>query len=108
MHSIRITRIICVRWMIFTATRRVCAAGADNLVPHAQALRPEAAPRMYVACGTQDFLFEANQAFIAQFGEKFAIRYDTEDGAAHTWDYWDREIEKVLAWLPLQRMENVW
>ncbi len=83
-------------------------SGADNLVPHAEALRPEAAPRMYIACGTQDFLFEANQVFVAKFGEKFAIRYDTEDGAAHTWDYWDREIEKVLAWLPLQRMENVW
>ena len=39
------------------------------------------------------------------FGEKFSIHYTTEEGAAHTWDFWDRQIEKVLAWLNVPEAE---
>lgn len=69
--------------------------------------RPGRAPRMYLACGTEDFLFEANQHFVACFGDALSIEYHTEPGD-HTWDFWDRHIERILAWLPLQRAEGVW
>ena len=59
---------------------------------------PEKAPRIYVACGTEDFLFEA---------KKLGIEYFTEPGA-HTWDFWDKHIEKTLAWFDLPEAENVW
>jgi len=68
---------------------------------------PERAPRMYIACGTEDFLFEANERFVAQFGKALPIEYHAEPGA-HTWDFWDRHIERILAWLPLERAEGVW
>jgi putative tributyrin esterase len=79
----------------------------NDLTALADALSPASAPRLYMACGTADFLFNANQAFAARYGKKFGIRYETEEGAAHTWDFWDRQIEKVLGWLPLRRLENV-
>jgi putative tributyrin esterase len=82
--------------------------GENNLCLAAARLSPAAAPRMYVSCGTKDFLFEANQAFAALFAVKFGIRYETVEGAAHTSAFWDREIEKALAWMPLQKVENVW
>ncbi|MCE5343673.1 MAG: esterase family protein [Eubacteriales bacterium] len=83
-------------------------AGENNLCQAAEALTPAGAPRMYVSCGTEDFLFEANQAFVTRYGRKFDIHYETEEGAAHTWHFWDRQIEKVLAWMPLKKVENVW
>ncbi|MBE5800696.1 MAG: esterase family protein [Clostridiales bacterium] len=68
---------------------------------------PEDAPRFYVACGTEDFLFEANNNFIKSFGKKLNMEYHTEPGA-HTWDFWDKHIEKALAWFDLPEAEDVW
>ena len=79
---------------------------SDNCLTRvAERLDPVEAPRMYMACGTADFLFDSNEDFVRRFGEKFSIRYDTEEGAAHTWDFWDRQIEKVLAWLNVPKAE---
>ena len=79
---------------------------SDNCLTRlAEQLDPAKAPRMYVACGTADFLFDSNEDFIRRFGEKFSIHYTTEEGAAHTWDFWDRQIEKVLAWLNVPEAE---
>ena len=79
---------------------------SDNCLTRvAERLDPAKAPRMYIACGTADFLFDSNEDFVRRFGEKFSIRYDTEEGAAHTWDFWDRQIEKVLAWLNVPKAE---
>lgn len=85
------------------------AAGKDNLSRLAAELArtPEKAPRMYVACGTEDFLIQANDSFVRSFGGSLPIEYHTEPGA-HTWQFWDRHIERVLQWLPLERAENVW
>ena len=47
---------------------------------------PQRAPRMYIACGTEDFLFEANEHFFARFGKELPIEYHTEPGS-HTWDH---------------------
>jgi pimeloyl-ACP methyl ester carboxylesterase len=68
--------------------------------------KPAASPRFYVACGTEDFLFDANEHFFARFGKELPIEYHTEPGN-HTWDFWDRYIERILAWLPLEQAEGV-
>ena len=68
---------------------------------------PSRAPRMYVACGTEDFLFEANEHFFARFGKELPIEYHSGPGD-HTWDFWDRHLERVLAWLGPEKAEGVW
>lgn len=79
---------------------------SDNCLTRvAERLDPAKVPRMYMACGTADFLFDSNEDFVRRFGEKFSIHYTTEEGAAHTWDFWDRQIEKVLAWLNVPEAE---
>ena len=79
---------------------------SDNCLTRvAERLDPAHAPRMYMACGTADFLFDSNEDFVRRFGEKFSIQYETEEGAAHTWDFWDRQIEKVLAWLNVPKAD---
>lgn len=79
---------------------------SDNCLTRvAERLDPSKAPRMYMACGTADFLFDSNEDFVRRFGEKFSIQYETEEGAAHTWDFWDRQIEKVLAWLNVPKAD---
>ncbi len=57
-------------------------------------------PKLYVACGTADFLYDAHCDFVPAL-EKAGWdvqRYD-EPGATHNWAFWDQEIEKIIPWL---------
>lgn len=79
-------------------------AGTDedllHLVRHAD---PAALPSLYVACGTEDFLYWATQAFLsAAVDGGVDVTVDVGPGD-HDWSYWDARIQDVLHWLPLRR-----
>ncbi|WP_068774773.1 alpha/beta hydrolase family protein [Paenibacillus sp. FJAT-26967] len=64
-------------------------------------------PRLYQCCGTTDFLFEENTAFrdhLLNLG--ITSHYEEEEGTAHEWAYWDRQIAKVLNWLPVNGLKD--
>jgi S-formylglutathione hydrolase FrmB len=59
-------------------------------------------PRLFQYCGTDDFLYQDNlrlRDFIRPLG--FDYTYEETRGG-HTWDHWDRTIQRVLGWLALQ------
>ena len=62
-------------------------------------------PRLYVSCGTKDFLYENNLEFrdyaLAK-GDALDYSYSETEGLAHEWAFWDAEIEKLLNWLPVR------
>lgn len=72
----------------------LCAV-SDRLIASGQT-----PPKMYMACGVDDFLYENNQGFLRRFGKPFAITYEEGPGA-HTWTFWDTYIQRALDWLPL-------
>ncbi|MDY0290282.1 MAG: alpha/beta hydrolase family protein [Sphaerochaeta sp.] len=55
---------------------------------------------LFMSCGTEDFLYEGNVRFRDSFSDSFNLTYHEQEGA-HTWDYWDRNIQRVLDWLPI-------
>ncbi|MFG3684770.1 alpha/beta hydrolase [Micromonospora sp. NPDC047740] len=60
-------------------------------------------PALYVACGTEDFLYEDNIRFVEAArhrGVPVTVEFSPGD---HDWAYWDAKIQDVLAWLPLRR-----
>ncbi len=61
-------------------------------------------PALYFCCGTDDFLREDNVRFREHL-QMLDLPHDYEEdpGRAHTWDYWDETIRRVLNWLPLRR-----
>ncbi len=60
------------------------------------------APEFFVACGLQDSLFNANRNLRDKLEQlNFYVTYLEEDGG-HEWDFWDRNIKRVLEWLPLE------
>jgi len=77
-------------------------SGKGNLTRLAEKLAPEKAPKMFLACGTEDYLYWSNELFLERFGEKFSIKVVTEPGV-HSWRLWNKHIEQVLAWLPLEK-----
>ena len=59
-------------------------------------------PKFYLACGRQDGLMPANEAFRDFLKSKGAdVTWDEDPNAGHEWDFWDAQIKKVLDWLPL-------
>jgi putative tributyrin esterase len=60
-------------------------------------------PALYVCCGTDDDLLDESRTFldVAQ-RTGVAVTSDFSPGP-HEWDYWDRAVQDVLAWLPLDR-----
>lgn len=61
-----------------------------------------AKPLLYQCCGTEDFLYQDNIAF-RDVAKKLpvSLTYEEEPGT-HDWSYWDKKIQRVLEWLPLQ------
>lgn len=58
-------------------------------------------PRIYVSCGTEDSLLAANRDVARELGAQgFSVTYE-ESAGGHTWEYWNRAIERVVDWLPL-------
>lgn len=62
---------------------------------------------LYQTCGTEDFLYEDNIRF-RDFAkeEGLTLTYHEEPGA-HDWDYWNRNIERVLDWILKNREGSV-
>ena len=59
---------------------------------------------LYQCCGTKDFLYGHNVRFrdrAMEFG--WDLTYEEDPGADHEWGYWDRQIEKVIAWIGKKR-----
>ncbi len=64
---------------------------------------PKLMPKIFQWCGTEDFLYKANCAMRDHLNK---LGYDltyTETPGDHQWKYWDREIQNVLAWLPIKK-----
>lgn len=58
-----------------------------------------ALPRIYMACGAEDFLIESNRSFHAHL-ETLGVPHDyTEGTGVHDWVYWDAHIERAMEWL---------
>jgi S-formylglutathione hydrolase FrmB len=58
-------------------------------------------PRFYQTCGTEDFLYGINAEFRDKFKDRIDLTYHEEAGV-HEWAYWDRNIRRVIDWLPLR------
>ncbi len=83
--------------------------GVGSLHALAQKLlkTPERAPRIYMACGTEDFFIGNNAHFADTYQDRLPIEYHALPGE-HNWDFWDRQLQEVLRWLPLEPAEDVW
>jgi putative tributyrin esterase len=56
-------------------------------------------PRLYIACGTEDFLYDMNIKFRDFLLEK-SVDFTYEEGSGvHDWNFWDKHIQRGLDWL---------
>jgi putative tributyrin esterase len=57
-------------------------------------------PAVYIACGMEDFIIRDSRKFHAELDELGIAHEYHESPGEHEWGYWDREIQRVLDWLP--------
>lgn len=56
-------------------------------------------PRLYQCCGKQDFLYQNNVGF-RDYLRDLLLDLTYEEGTGeHSWDYWDKMIQKALVWM---------
>lgn len=75
---------------------------ADDLLGLVRAADPATLPKLFLDCGTEDFLLDQNNAFIDTAKERGVDLSARLRPGAHTWDFWDQGIQDVLDWLPLR------
>jgi len=60
-------------------------------------------PKLYMCCGTEDFLYEENCKFRKHL-DSIGFKYDYhEQPGIHDWIFWNDEIKRVLEWLPVKK-----
>ncbi len=57
------------------------------------------APRLYQACGTEDFLYDINLSVRDNLLALDADLVYEEGPGDHNWDFWDDYIKRVLKWI---------
>lgn len=58
-------------------------------------------PPIYMACGTEDFLYRGNLKFrdhLLKMGAE--VTWDEIEGYGHEWRFWNLEVERFLDWIP--------
>ena len=57
----------------------------------------EKKPRLYVSCGTADFLYGHHQKFVPLLKKHgWNVTHYEEPDATHAWSFWDQEIRKFI------------
>lgn len=87
---------------IFGDLRKVPGSDHDLFVLAERVARGRTKPKLYQCCGTEDFLYQDNLRFRDR-ALSLPLDFTYEEGPGeHTWDFWDKMIQNVLAWLPIQ------
>ncbi len=67
----------------------------------AEHLDPGTAPRLYLTCGSEDALLPGTARMVSHL-KTLGLDVTADLGPGeHEWGLWDRQIQDVLAWLPL-------
>jgi len=60
-------------------------------------------PALWLSCGTEDDIIGDTRAFHRHL-DAIGCRHHYEEGpGTHDWAYWDKQIERTIAWLPLRK-----
>ena len=55
-------------------------------------------PNIYMVCGTEDFLLDVNRKFRDFIESEQVEHIYVEDTGEHSWEFWNKYIEKAILW----------
>lgn len=73
--------------------------GSANDLFHLMKRKPKHAPKLYVSCGTADFLYGQHQKFVPALKKNgWDVTAYEKPNAVYEWGFWDEEISKFIPW----------
>lgn len=90
---------------VFDSLEAVPGSGNDLM---AELDRMENIPHteFYVSCGTEDYLYQDSVHFRDAARRKGMNLTYEESAGEHDWNFWDSYIQRVLEWLPIEKLEK--
>ncbi len=84
-------------WKRITGGKSIRGTDCDLFHLLKQNAEAPSKPRLYVSCGTADFLFDHHNKFVpAARKAGWDVTAHEEPDAVHEWGFWDREIAKFI------------
>ena len=84
---------------VFGDLSKVPGSKHDLFALARKAAKAPVRPRLYQCCGTEDDLYPQNVRFRDEI-RKLSLDLTYEEGPGeHDWAYWDKMIQRVLAWM---------
>ena len=82
---------------IFGDLNRLEGSGIDTFCLMKDKAGADKKPRLYVSCGTDDFLFCHHERFVPALRENgWDVRNYEKEGAVHEWGFWDEQIRAFI------------
>lgn len=81
--------------------------GSENdLIAQLGKIKETPETEFYLCCGTEDNLYPDSVTFRdAARAANLRLTYEESEGD-HDWGYWDTQIQRVLDWLPIEKLER--
>lgn len=99
------SRISKKEWNAIAGPRTDAAGTASDLHFLAKRVASGAGPKpaLWLSCGTEDDLLGDSRAFHHHL-DTVGCRHRYEEGpGTHDWAYWDGQIQRAIAWLPIRK-----
>ena len=73
---------------------------ADNMFLMKKNAAAERKPRLYVSCGTADFLYDQHERFVPALKENgWDVTHYEKPDATHEWGFWDEQIQAFIRFI---------
>ncbi len=95
-------------WNAIFGTDEEFRGGENDLVALAERLATArfSKPALYQWCGAEDYMLAAGRSFLRSCRD-IGMEVDYREGPGdHSWTSWDREIQEVLRWLPIEPIDQ--
>lgn len=90
---------------VFGSMQNVAQSRFD-LIHQVQSLNTIPETEFHISCGLDDWLYQDSINFKDAAAEKGLYLTYEESAGTHDWAFWDTQIQRVLDWLPLEKLED--
>ena len=82
---------------IFADPAKAAGSDCDTMALMKKNASAPRKPKLYVSCGTADFLYDQHQRFVPALRENgWDVTSFEKPGATHEWGFWDEEIKTFI------------
>ena len=82
------------------------AGSKNDLIAQLKKLTQPPSTLFYTCVGTEDYLYNDSISFRSAAQAAGLNLLHEEGPGAHDWDFWDQWIQRVLAWLPVEKIPD--